>query len=206
MTTMGQRRFANRLTIDGINADLAADVLGRGVTAAGSGVLPATGTTGSTQTLIPLDAIDEISVRTSNAPAAQAQTPGAQTIIVTRAGAQRFTGDAFADQRPTGLQASDWFTAANGAPRFGDGVPALRGPDVRSRRLFRRLRVHPELGPVHAAGAAQHRGEGVLNPHVHEPSALFRSDPAQALPRSSRQLHADSADGRLLATACCCER
>ncbi len=124
-TAAGQRRYANRLTVDGINADLAVDVLGRGVTTAGSGVLPAFSTTGSTQTLIPLDAIEEIAVRTTNAPAAQAQTPGAQTIIVTRAGMRHFTGDVFADSRPTRLQAADWFTSANGDPRRPIGFSNL---------------------------------------------------------------------------------
>ena len=88
-TAGGQRRFANRLTIDGMSADLAVDLTGPGMGQASTGSLPAFSTTGSTQTLVPLAAIDEIEVRTTNAPPEHQRAPGAQTSIVTRAGGDR---------------------------------------------------------------------------------------------------------------------
>jgi hypothetical protein len=138
-TAVGQRRFANRLTIDGVSADLAVDTTGPGVGQAGSGSLPAMSTLGGTQTLVPLAAIEEIQVRTTNATPEYQRTPGAQTSIVTRAGGNRFSGAAFTDVRPHQLAASDWFANAGQAPRrdvqMWNGGASAGGPLV-SKRLF----------------------------------------------------------------------
>jgi hypothetical protein len=120
-TAVGQRRLSNRLTIDGISADLAVDARGQGVGAAGSGGLPAFSTLGSTQTLVPMAAIEEIQVRTTNASSEQARSPGAQTSVVTRSGGNRFAGSGFLDARPDRLMASDWFD--NGETRLLVGSP-----------------------------------------------------------------------------------
>jgi hypothetical protein len=138
-TAAGQRRYANRLTIDGVGADLAVDVIGPGIGQAGSGALPALATSGGTQTLVPLAAIEEIQVRTTNASPEHARTPGAQTSIVTRAGSDRFSGSAFTDLRPHQLAANDWFANAGQAPPreihlWNSGV-SLGGP-LLSKRLF----------------------------------------------------------------------
>jgi hypothetical protein len=138
-TAAGQRRTANRMSIDGIDADLSVDARGQGIGEAGSGALPAVSTLGGTQTLIPLEAIEDVQVRTSDAPSEHAKTPGAQTIIVTRAGSERFTGAAFADTRTPQLGAADWFSNANGEParRIGSRNvgTSLGGPLLR-RRIF----------------------------------------------------------------------
>jgi hypothetical protein len=131
-TAGGQRRFANRLTIDGMSADLAVDLTSPGVGQASTGSLPAFSTTGSTQTLVPLAAIGEIEVRTTNAPAEHQRAPGAQTAIVTRAGGDRVSGSAFTDLRPSALAASDWFSNSGAAPRrrvsFWNAGASLGGP------------------------------------------------------------------------------
>jgi Carboxypeptidase regulatory-like domain/TonB dependent receptor len=139
-TAAGQRRFANRLTIDGASADLAIDTTGRGIGQAGSGALPALTTVGSTQTLVPVGAIQEIQVRTTNAAPEHARTPGAQTSIITRAGSDTLRGWGFLDARPNALAASDWFVNAQSIPRretraidFGE---SLGGPLVRKRAFF----------------------------------------------------------------------
>jgi hypothetical protein len=141
VTSSGQRRFANRLTIDGMSADLAVDLTGSGVGEAGTGSLPAFSTTGSTQTLVSLAAIDQIEVRTTNAPPEHQRAPGAQTAIVTRAGGERTSGAAFTDIRPSAFAASDWFSNSGSAPlrrvSFWNAGASLGGPvPLSSNRLF----------------------------------------------------------------------
>lgn len=108
-TAIGQRRLANRFTIDGISADLAVGANAQTVGKASSGALPAFSTLGGTQTLVSVEAVEEIQIRTTNASSEQARTPGAQTSVVTRSGTDRFTGSAFTDVRPNALGARDWF-------------------------------------------------------------------------------------------------
>jgi hypothetical protein len=142
ITAGGQRRFANRLTIDGMSADLAVDLTGPGVGQASTGSLPAFSTTGSTQTLVPVEAIGEMEVRTTNAPPEHQRAPGAQTAIVTRAGGERTSATAFTDIRPDALAASSWFSNAspNAAKRrvsFWNAGASLGGPvPFASNRLF----------------------------------------------------------------------
>jgi hypothetical protein len=116
-TAGGQRRHSNRLTIDGISADLAVDTAGPGIGLGGSGGLPATGTLGTTQTLIPLAAIDEVQIRTVNAVPEHARATGARTVVLTRAGSSRTTARAFVDGRPDRFAARDWFQNASRAPQ-----------------------------------------------------------------------------------------
>jgi hypothetical protein len=125
-TSTGQRRYANRLTIDGISADLAVDAIGPGIGQAGSGGLPAFSTSGGTQTLVPLAAIQDMAIRTTNATPEYARTPGAQTLIVTRAGGDRLSASAFTDLRPHQLAANNWF--ANATPKTDDNPNANRVP------------------------------------------------------------------------------
>jgi hypothetical protein len=138
-TAAGQRRFANRMTIDGMSADLGIEIVGPGIGEAGAGQLPAVSTLGSTQTLVPLAAIEEIQVHTVGASPEQARAPGAQTSIVTRAGSNRYTGSGFADWRPQGLEANDWFVNAGSSPptqtKFSNIGASFGGP-VLKNRLF----------------------------------------------------------------------
>src|SRR5262249_44685099 len=74
-----------------------------------SGALPAFATSGGTQTLVPMAAIDEMQIRTTNTSAEFARTPGAQIVIVTRSGSSQFTASGFTEARPRQLSATDWF-------------------------------------------------------------------------------------------------
>jgi hypothetical protein len=131
-TAGGQRRLANRLTIDGISADLAVDTAGPGIGEAGSGALPAISTLGGTQTLVPLAAVEEVQVRTIAAAPEHARAEGAATVILTRAGADRSSLSAFVEGRPDSLSARDWFANAGRAPqrktRMLDLGVAIGGP------------------------------------------------------------------------------
>jgi len=139
-TSAGQRRFGNRLTIDGIEADLAVDIGGVGLGPAASGAMPAAATSGGTQTLVPLGAVDEIQVRTTNAPAGSARAPGANTAIITRAGGDRLTGSVFMDVRPHQLGESDWFANAVERPKrevhYADTGASVGGPAIPNRGFF----------------------------------------------------------------------
>jgi hypothetical protein len=139
-TAAGQRRFSNRLTIDGVSADLAVDVLGPGIGQAGSGTLPAFATSGGTQTLVPTAAIEEIQIVTTNATSENARSPGAQTSIVTRAGGDRFSAKGFADVRPDRLAARDWFSNSGETPRrettFWNVGTSMGGPALPGRIFY----------------------------------------------------------------------
>lgn len=132
-TSMGQRRFSNRLTIDGISADLGVDVRGPGIGTAGSEALPAQATSGGTETLVPANAIDEFRIRTTNATPQYAQTPGAQTSIVTRAGADTAAGQLFLDERLRAFGARDPFNHDSPPPQSRNYGASLGGPFVPGR-------------------------------------------------------------------------
>jgi hypothetical protein len=138
-TAVGQRRFANRMTVDGVSADLAIDARNQSIGESGGGTLPAFSTLGGTQTIVPLAAIEEIQVKTTNASPQDARAPGAQTIVVTRSGGNHFRGDAFADWRPQPLGASDWFANQGHAlrgPASSQNEGASAGGPVVPERVF----------------------------------------------------------------------
>jgi hypothetical protein len=137
-TSAGQRRFANRLSIDGVSADLAIDVRGSGIGEAGSRALPAVATSGGTQTLVPFSAIEGIDIRTTNTQA-EGRAPGALMSIVTRAGTDMLHGGASFDARPAALGAADWFHAASATKLQSsstDGGVSFGGPLVARRAFF----------------------------------------------------------------------
>ena len=135
----GQRANANYFTIDGVSANI-------GVVAAvpqgqaGGGTLPGLSTLGGTNNLISVDALQEFRVVTSTYAPEYGRTPGAQVSIVTRSGANAFTGTLFEYFRNEALDANDWFNNAAGlekpALRQNDFGGVLGGPIVRDRTFF----------------------------------------------------------------------
>jgi hypothetical protein len=136
-TGVGQRRFSNRLTIDGFHADLAVDALGPGIGQAGSGALPVVSTLGGTQVLVPQDAIEVFRVQTVGVSPEQRSTPGVQTSILTRSGTDRPTSSVFGQWRPDALAARDFFENAGQIPSRKADMEivgaSLGGPLVRGR-------------------------------------------------------------------------
>jgi hypothetical protein len=120
----GQRANANYFTVDGVSANFGISPtteLGQ----TGSGALPALGTTGGTNTLVSVDAIEEFKVLTSPfAPEFGRQT-GGQIAVLTRAGSNAWHGSALWSFRDDALDANDWF-----ANRAGIEKPELRQHDV----------------------------------------------------------------------------
>lgn len=171
-TAVGQRRFANRMTIDGVSADLGVDVRGVGIAEGGSGTLPAFATSGGTQTLVPMDAVDQIEVRTTNAAPEFARTPGAQTAVVTRAGGDRLMGTGFLSNRPNALTASDWFANAGQAPRrtldYWNAAVSAGGPAIPGRLFY--------FGTWEGQ-----RGNRPLHTTIDVPSATARASASPAL-------------------------
>jgi hypothetical protein len=139
-TAAGQRRLSNRLLIDGVNADLAVDLGDIGIGESASATLPAFATSGGTQTLVPFDAIEEYSIRTAGAQSAEfGQSPGAQTVVVTRSGGDQPRGGMFTQHRPRALAAADPFLTPTGnGRRFSSTNPgaSLGGPIRRGRSFY----------------------------------------------------------------------
>jgi hypothetical protein len=139
-TATGQRRHSNDLTIDGVSANLSIDVLALGISQAGSGALPAFSTSGGTQTLVSFGAIDEVQISTTNASSEHARSPGAQTIVVTKGGSDRFKASSFTTIRPDSMAASDWFVNAGTRPQarraYRDISLSLGGPIVPKRFFY----------------------------------------------------------------------
>ena len=104
----GQRADANYFTVDGVSANF-------GVTGytplaqTASGALPALSTSGGTNSLVSIDAMQEFRVQTSSFAPEFGRTPGGQISIVTRSGTNAFHGTLFEYFRNSALDAADWF-------------------------------------------------------------------------------------------------
>ncbi|HSE20317.1 MAG TPA: carboxypeptidase regulatory-like domain-containing protein [Pyrinomonadaceae bacterium] len=119
----GQRSNTNYFTVDGVSANIAVIAsLFPGQGSAGS--LPGLATTGGTNNLVSIDALEEFKVLTSSYAPEFGRTPGAQVSIVTRSGTKDFHGTIFEYFRNDALDANDWFANSRGLAK-----PPLRQND-----------------------------------------------------------------------------
>jgi Carboxypeptidase regulatory-like domain/TonB-dependent Receptor Plug Domain len=119
----GQRANANYVTLDGTSANVGISPgFGLGQSAAGS--LPAFSSSGGTNSLVSIDALEEFKVLTSTYAPEFGRTPGGQIQMVTRSGTKDFHGNLFEYLRNDALDANDWFVNANRLTN-----PALRQND-----------------------------------------------------------------------------
>jgi hypothetical protein len=134
----GQRESANSFTVDGVSANVGVAV--GNVTVGGGGEFAAFNALGTTSSLVTQDAMQEVTIHTSNFAPEFGRTPGAQVSIVTRSGTNQYAGSAFESFRDDALESTDWF-----AKRLGVAKPPLRqhqfggvlgGPLVRDRSFF----------------------------------------------------------------------
>ncbi len=138
-STDGQRPNTNYFTVDGASAN-------SGVIAGGSpaqttgGTLPVFSAIGSLHSMISVEALEELTVRTSAAGSEFGRMPGAQISLTSRSGGNELHGSAVYFFRHELLAANDWF--ANGhndaqAPlRVSDYAASIGGPLIRNRTFF----------------------------------------------------------------------
>lgn len=135
----GQRPTSNYFTLDGVSANVGGSFTGYGAEEA-SGTTPAYGATGGTNSLVSVEALDEIQISTSSFAAEYGRTPGAQVRITTRAGTNAFHGSGFTYFRDERLTASNWFAnragQADAEYNFFNGGAVLGGPIVSKRAFF----------------------------------------------------------------------
>jgi hypothetical protein len=149
-TANGQRPNANYFTVDGMSANTGVSAGGLPAQASG-GVLPAMSAFGSLDSLMPLEAVEEFRVQTSNAAPDVSRLPGAVVSLTSRSGSNEFHGSAVFRFRHELLAANDWF--ANDA---GQGRAPLRMEDVSpSLRRSHTPRPHFLLSGLRAAGVAR---------------------------------------------------
>jgi len=134
----GQRADANYFTVDGVSANF-------GVTGyiplvqSASGALPALSTSGGTNSLVSIDAMQEFRVQTSSFAPEFARTPGGQICIVTRSGTNAFHGTLFEYFRNSALDAADWFANYNQLPKAEElrmTLAVFGGPIVKDKTFF----------------------------------------------------------------------
>src|ERR1019366_5376777 len=92
-TANGQRPNANYFTVDGASANTGVTAGGLPAQATG-GVLPAMSAFGSLDSLLPVEAVDEFRVQTSNAMSELGRLPGANVALTSRSGSDEFHGSA----------------------------------------------------------------------------------------------------------------
>lgn len=120
----GQRTESNYYTVDGITANISSGNGGGVGSPATGGTLAASTALGTTQTLVPIDALQEFRIQSSSYSAEFGGAPGGQFSLVTRSGSNRLHGSLFEYLRNNDVDANDWFN-----DHYGEPAPALRQND-----------------------------------------------------------------------------
>ena len=138
-TANGQRPNANYFTVDGASANSGLSAGGLVAQATG-GTLPALSAFGSLDSLLPVEAVDELHVQTSNAASELSRLPGATIAITSRSGSNDFHGSIVYRLRHEIAAANDWFanqSREGRAPlRLHDVAPSISGPIRRNHTFF----------------------------------------------------------------------
>ncbi len=115
----GQRPSANYFMVDGVGANIAnaVNAPSRSSQASG-GALPGVTTLGTTASLTPYEALEEVRVQTSSYAAEYGRQPGAQVSLVTRAGDSTWHGSLSTQIRHEAFNANDWFANRAGWSRL----------------------------------------------------------------------------------------
>ena len=120
----GQRTQSNYYTVDGVSANISSGNGGGVGGAATGGTLGGATALGTTQTIVPVDALQEFRVQSSTYSAEYGRSPGGQFSFVTRSGTNIFHGSTYDYLRNNFFDANDWFNDHYGKPE-----PALRQND-----------------------------------------------------------------------------
>jgi hypothetical protein len=140
----GQRATGNQLSVDGASGNVFLSSQPGGVIGYNqngfAGSTYATSTSGGTNGLLPVDAIEEYRIQTSTYSAEYGRSPGGQIQIRTRGGTSSFHGSAFEYFRNQVMDATDWFVKYDDlqqAPlRMNDFGGTLSGPLLKNRLFF----------------------------------------------------------------------
>jgi hypothetical protein len=120
----GQRTQSNYYTVDGVSANISSGN-GNGITgAATGGTLSGATALGTTQTMVPVDALQEFRVESSTYSAEYGRSPGGQFSLLSRSGTNIPHGSAYDYLRNNFFDANDWFD-----DHYGESNPALRQND-----------------------------------------------------------------------------
>ncbi len=117
ITVNGDTGYSNSYTVDGVSANFGAGNGGGFIGVGGGGGLPAQTILGTTQSMVPVDDLQEFRVETSGYPAEFGGYSGGQFVFVTRSGTNEFHGSASDYYRDTIFDANDWFNNYFGMPR-----------------------------------------------------------------------------------------
>jgi len=120
----GQRSESNYYTVDGVTANIGPGNSAGGFSDGTSGSLAGSTALGTTQSIIPVDALQEFRVLSSTYSAEYGRSPGGQFTFATRSGANQFHGSAYDYLRNSYFDANDWFNDHNGI-----SIAALRQND-----------------------------------------------------------------------------
>lgn len=115
-TVNGQRPNTHYFMVDGISAN--SGVGGGGLPAQSTGgQLPGFSAYGSLDSLVSLDALEEMRVQTSTTMSDFGRMPGAQVSLTSRSGSNDLHGSVLYAFRHEALGANDWFANRHGDPR-----------------------------------------------------------------------------------------
>ena len=117
-STNGQRPVSNYFMIDGTSANFASLASTALYETAGGGV-PSFSASGTTTSLVSIDAVREFSIQTSTYAPEFGRQPGAQVAIVTRSGTESFHGSVFNHFRNSLFDANNFFANRSGLPKPG---------------------------------------------------------------------------------------
>jgi hypothetical protein len=135
LSVNGQRSEANYYTVDGVSANSGTVAgLNLGMGAGPAGAVPGQTALGTTQSTVPVDALQEFRAITSTYSAEYGRTPGGQFAFTTRSGTNNWHGSLFEYFRNDKLDANNWFNNYNGigktATRQNDFGGTFGGPVV----------------------------------------------------------------------------
>ena len=138
-TATGQRPNTNYFTIDGVSANTG--VAAGGVPAQSTGgALPALSAFGSMDSLISLEAVQDLRVTTSTSGADMGRLPGANIALNSRSGTNDLHGSALYHMRNEVLSANNWFSNQSGYGhlplRMQQLAETLSGPVWRNHTFF----------------------------------------------------------------------
>src|SRR5882762_8200226 len=104
----GQRADANYWTVDGVSANIGVSG-GSGLQGGLAGTLGGLSAQGGTNSLVSIDAMQELRIQTSTYAPEFGRQPGGQIAIVTRSGTNQLHGTLFEYLRNDALDSNNWF-------------------------------------------------------------------------------------------------